>query len=84
MKLAKFSAKLVANFPRSSEGDFRAPFAGENRQKHFPSKLHRRFHSPSSFTMRFWVVGGPKNRGLRKSAARKRGKIRKMQALTKG
>ena len=44
VKLAKFSAKLVANFRRSLEGDFRASFAGENRQKHFPPKLHRKFH----------------------------------------
>ena len=28
VKLAKFSAKLVANFRRSLEGDFRASFAG--------------------------------------------------------
>ena len=44
----KFSAKLVANFRRSLEGDFRASFAGENRQKHFPPKLHRRFHHQTS------------------------------------
>ena len=48
MKLAKFSAKLVANFRRSLEGDFRASFAGENRQKHFPPKLHRKFHHQTS------------------------------------
>ena len=48
VKLAKFSAKLVANFRRSLEGDFRASFAGENRQKHFPPKLHRKFHHQTS------------------------------------
>ena len=48
MKLAKFSAKLVANFQRSLEGDFRASFAGENRQKHFPPKRHRKFHHQTS------------------------------------
>ena len=48
MKLAKFSAKLVANFRRSLEGDFRASLAGENSQKHFPPKLHRKFHHQSS------------------------------------
>ena len=47
-KLAKFSAKLVANFRRSLEEDFRASFAGENRQKHFPPKLHRKFHHQTS------------------------------------
>ena len=29
---------------RSLEGDFRASCAGENRQKHFPPKPHRKFH----------------------------------------
>ena len=48
MKLEKFSAKLVANFRRSLEGDFRASFAWENRQKHFPPKLHRKFHHQTS------------------------------------
>ena len=48
MKLAKFSAKLLANFRRSLEGDFRASFAGENRQKHFPPELHRKFHHQTS------------------------------------
>ena len=48
VKLAKFLAKLVANFRRSLEGDFRASFAGENRQKHFPPKLHRKFHHQTS------------------------------------
>ena len=57
MKLAKFSAKLVANFRRSLEGDFRASFAGENRQKHFPPKLHRKFHHQYEV----WVVAGPRN-----------------------
>ena len=47
-KLAKFSAKLVANFRRSLEGDFRASFAGGNRQKHFPPKLFRKFHHQTS------------------------------------
>ena len=28
--------------------DFRASFAGENRQKHFPAKLHRKFHHQTS------------------------------------
>ena len=36
------------NFRRSLEGDFRASFAGENRQKHFPPKLHCRFHHQTS------------------------------------
>ena len=44
----KFSAKLVANFRRSLEGDFRASFAGGNRQKNFPPKLHRKFHHQTS------------------------------------
>ena len=44
MKLAKFSAKLVANLWQSLAGYFRASFAGENHQKHFPPKLHRKFH----------------------------------------
>ena len=48
MKLAKFSAKLVANFRGSLEGDSRAFFAWENRQKHFPPKLHREFHRQTS------------------------------------
>ena len=48
MKLAKFSAKLAANFRRSLEGDFRASFAGKNRQKHIPPKLHRQFHHQTS------------------------------------
>ena len=48
VKLAKFSAKLAANFRRSLKGDFRASFAGENRQKHFPPKLHRKFHHQTS------------------------------------
>ena len=48
MKLAKFSAKLVANFRRSLEGDFRASFAGENGQKHFPPKFHCKFHHQTS------------------------------------
>ena len=48
MKLAKFSAKLVANFRRSLEGYFRASFAGKNRQKHFPPKLRREFHHETS------------------------------------
>ena len=48
MKLAKFSAKLAANFRRSLAGDFRASFVGENRQRHFPPKLHRKFHHQTS------------------------------------
>ena len=48
VKLAKLSAKLVANFRRSLEGDFRASFAVENRQKHLPPKLHRKFHHRTS------------------------------------
>ena len=44
MKLATFSAKMVANFRRSLEVVVRASFAGENRQKQFPPKLHRKFH----------------------------------------
>ena len=48
VKLAKFSAKLVANFRQSLEGDFRAIFAAENRQKHLPPKLHRKFHHQTS------------------------------------
>ena len=45
--MAKFSAKLVANFRRSLEGDFRASFAGENRQKHFPQQ-----NSTATFTVK--------------------------------
>ena len=30
------------------EGDLRASFAGEKRQKHFPPKLHRKFHHQTS------------------------------------
>ena len=48
VKLAKFSAKLVANFRRSLDDDFRASFAGENSQRHFPPKLHRKFHHQTS------------------------------------
>ena len=48
MKLAKFSAKLAANFRRNLEGDFRASFAGENCQKHFPPRLHRKLHHQTS------------------------------------
>ena len=48
VKLAKFSAKLVANFRRSLEGDFRACFAGkivrsifhQNSTANFTVKLH--------------------------------------------
>ena len=52
VKLAKFSAKLVANFRRSLEGDFRASFAGENRQKHFPQQ-----NSTANFTMKLHLRG---------------------------
>ena len=58
MKLAKFSAKLVANFRRSLEGDFRVSFAGKIvRSTKTPPQI-----SPSNFTTRFWVVAGPKTR----------------------
>ena len=48
MKLAKFLAKLVSKFRRSSEGDFRASFAGkivssifhQNSTANFTIKLH--------------------------------------------
>ena len=48
VKLAKFSAKLVANFRRSLAGDFRASFAGkivrstshQNSTANFTIKLH--------------------------------------------
>ena len=48
VKLAKFSAELVANFRRSLEGDFRASFAGkivrsifhQNSTANFTIKLH--------------------------------------------
>ena len=30
------------------DGDFRASFAGENRQKHLPPKLHSEFHHQTS------------------------------------
>ena len=57
MKLAKFSAKLVANFRRSLEGDFRASFAGENHQKHF------HLNSTPNFTIKLHYevlgCGGP-------------------------
>ena len=56
--MAKFSAKLVANFRRSLEGDFRASFAGkivrsifhQNSTANFTIKLHYNW---------FWVVAGP-------------------------
>ena len=48
VKLAKFSAKLVANFRRSLEGDFRASFAGKIVRSRFPPKLHRKFHHQTS------------------------------------
>ena len=48
VKLAKLSAKLVANFRRSLEGDFRASSAGENSQRHFPPKLRHKFHHQTS------------------------------------
>ena len=61
VKLAKFSAKLVANFRRSLEGDFRASFAGENRQKHF----HQ--NSTANFTIKLHYevlgCGGPYKSG---------------------
>ena len=38
----------MANFRRSLEGDFGASFAGANRQRHFPPKLHREFHHQTS------------------------------------
>ena len=47
VKLAKFSAKLVANFRRSVEGDFRASFAGE---KIVRSVLHQ--NSTANFTIK--------------------------------
>ena len=57
VKLAKFSAKLVANFRRSLEGDFRASFAGENRQ----NILHQ--NSTANFTIKLHYEvlgrGGP-------------------------
>ena len=56
--MAKFSAKLVANFRRSLEGDLRASFAGKIVISIFtktPPQI-----SPSNFTTRFWVVTGPK------------------------
>ena len=53
MKLARFSAKLVANFRRSLEGDFRASFAGENRQKH----LHQNSTANSTIKLRYEVLG---------------------------
>ena len=57
MKLAKCSAKLVANFRRSLAGDFRASFAGEIVRS-ISTKTPLQI-SPSNFTMRFWVVAGP-------------------------
>ena len=36
------------SFRRNLEGDFRASFAGESRQTHFPPKLHRQFHHQTS------------------------------------
>ena len=57
--MAKFSAKLVVNFRRSLKGDFRAAFTGENRQKHFPPKLHRKFHHRTS------LLGSGLSRALR-------------------
>ena len=71
MKLAKFSAKLVANFRRSLEGDFRASFAGENRQEHFPPKLHRKFHHPAS------LRGSGLWQALKKGLARSVSKVSK-------
>ena len=75
MKSAKFSAKLVANFRRSLAGGFRASSAGENRQKHFPPKLHRKFHHQTSLRgsglfdlgagtcWRIFATPGPYHRG---------------------
>ena len=57
VKLAKFSAKLVANFRRSLEGDLRASFAGEIVRSIF----HR--NSTANFTIRLHYevlgCGGP-------------------------
>ena len=57
VKLAKFSAKLVANFRRSLEGDFRASFAGENVRSIF----HQ--NSTANFTIKLHYAvlgcGGP-------------------------
>ena len=61
MKLAKFSAKLVANFRRSLEGDFRASFCWGKSPEAFSTKTPPQI-SPSNFTTRFWVVAGPKKR----------------------
>ena len=60
VKLAKFSAKLVANFRRSLEGDFRASFAG----KMVRSIFHQ--NSTANFTIKLhyggsWVVAAPTN-----------------------
>ena len=57
MKLAKCSAKLVANFRRSLEGDFRAFFAGEIVRSIFHENSTANF--TINFTTRFWVVAGP-------------------------
>ena len=60
MKLVKFSAKLVANFRRSLEGDFRAVFflCWGRSSEAFCTKTPPQL-SPSNFTTRFWVVAGP-------------------------
>ena len=57
VKLAKFLAKLVANFRRSLEGDFRASLAGEIVRNIFHQNSTTNF--TIKFTTRFWVVAGP-------------------------
>ena len=59
----KLSAKLVANFRRSLEGDFRVSFAGGKSSEAFSTKTPPEI-SPSNFTTRFCVCGGPTNLAL--------------------
>ena len=80
MKLAKFSAKLVANFRRSLEGDFRASFAGEivrstfhqNSTANFTIELHYEalgcggacISTYSSGAVQNWVCDDPRQLDL--------------------
>ena len=43
----EIGGELLAKFKKEKE-DFRASFAGENHQKHFPPKLHRKVHHQTS------------------------------------
>ena len=55
----EIGGELPAKFGRR----FSSFFRWESRQKHFPPKLHRKFHH-QNFTTRFWAVVGPTNKPI--------------------